>query len=124
MSVEAMIDQGAFEKFFDGIGGDADFFRELVDSYLASSPGLIASMQQAIAAGDAPLLQRTAHSLKSGSASFGLLSFAAQCKQLEDIGKSGQLAGAEEKFQSLQAAYTAVTAALQAQVQRTRLAYT
>jgi HPt (histidine-containing phosphotransfer) domain-containing protein len=116
MSTDEIIDQATFAGLLDSLGGDVDFLSELVEAYLDSSPGLFASMRQAIAAGDAPALQRAAHSLKTGSASFGALAFAAQCKELEDMGKMGALAEAEDKSGALEAAYAQVVAALQARV--------
>ncbi len=120
MSTQPVIDPTIFARFFESLGGEVEFLNEVVEEYLTSSPGLFASMQQAIAAGEAPALQRAAHSLKTGSATFGALAFAAQCKELEDIGKMGMLERAEEKFKALEAAYPDVVAALQAQVQSVR----
>ena len=122
MATTEIIDQDAFDRFFDSLGGDAEFLSELVQAYLDSSPGLFVSMQQAIASGDAPTLQRAAHSLKTGSANFGALEFAAQCKELEGIGKTGALDNAKDKYSQLEAAYTKVAAALQARVQSARSA--
>jgi len=120
MSEFEIIDRTVFINLLDSLGGDVDFMNELVEAYLASSPELIDSIRQAHAAGDAPVLQRAAHSLKTGSASFGALAFAAQCKELEDIGKNGALEGAGEKIASMEAAYAGVAAALQAAVESAR----
>jgi two-component system sensor histidine kinase/response regulator len=117
MSTDEIIDQSTFAGLLDSLGGDVDFLSELVEAYLDSSPGLFASMRQAIAAGDGPALQRAAHSLKTGSASFGALAFAAQCKELEDMGKAGELGDAESKVAALEVWYAGVVAALQARVQ-------
>jgi HPt (histidine-containing phosphotransfer) domain-containing protein len=122
MSTDEIIDQATFAGLLDSLGGDVDFLSELVEAYLDSSPGLFATMRQAIASGDAPALQRGAHSLKTGSASFGALAFAAQCKELEDMGKMGTLAAAEEKCEALEAAYAQVVAALQTRVENARSA--
>jgi HPt (histidine-containing phosphotransfer) domain-containing protein len=116
MPTDEILDQATFATLLDSLGGDVDFLSELVEAYLDSSPELIADMQQAIAAGEAPALQRAAHSLKTGSAGFGALAFAAQCKELEDLAKTGALAGAEEKLGALEAAYTEVAEALQARL--------
>lgn len=122
MPTPEIIDQAAFAAMLENLGGDVDFLCELLDEYLASSPELIAEIQQAISSGDAPVLQRSAHTLKSGSASFGALDFAAQCKELEFIGRSGELAGADEKARALESAYPGVVAALKDKVQSTRSA--
>src|SRR6185503_19357216 len=52
---------------------DADFVRELVDTFLDDSPRLLADMRQALADGNAETLRRSAHSLKSNSASLGAM---------------------------------------------------
>lgn len=116
MAGPEIIDERVFVTLLDSLGGDSDFLHELVEAYLTSTPQLLAGMRQAITAGDAAGLQRAAHSLKSGSASLGALAFAAQCREVEDMGKRGALADAEEKVGTLDAAYTEVMAAL-----RTRL---
>ena len=120
MPTDEILDQATFAGLLDSLGGDVDFLSELIEAYFASSPDLFASMRQAIATGEAPALQRAAHSLKTGSAGFGALAFAAQCKRLEDMGKAGELAGAEPKVATLEAEYAKVVAALQARVERAR----
>ncbi len=122
MTTTEIIDPAAFDRFFESIGRDADFLSELVDAYLKSSPGLFASMNQATTSSDSTALQRAAHSLKTGSATFGAIAFAAQCKELEVLGKMGNLEEAEGKIRQLEAAYTEVAAALQARVQSARTA--
>lgn len=118
MPSSEIIDQTIFTKFFDSLGGDTDFLRELIEAYLDSSPDLIGSMWQAILSGDSSALQRAAHSLKSGSASFGAMTFASACKELEELGKMGMITQAEEKLKSLEAAYSEVVVALQARMQQ------
>ena len=124
MSTPEIIDPATFARLLDSLGEDVDFLSELVEAYLASSPGLFASMQQAIATGDAPALQRAAHSLKSGSANFGALAFAAQCKELEDMGKMGALIEARDTCNTLEIAYAEVAAALEARLQSARSPHT
>lgn len=120
MPPDEIIDQATFARLLDSLGGDVEFLTELTEAYFASSPDLLAGMRQAIASGEAPALQRAAHSLKTGSASFGALAFAARCKELEELAKTGALAEAEAKFEALEAAYAQVTAALQAKVDGAR----
>jgi two-component system sensor histidine kinase/response regulator len=122
MSRPEIIDETTLARLLDSLGGDVDFLSELMEAYLASTPELFASMRQAVAAGDAAGLQRAAHSLKTGSASFGALTFAARCKELEDMGTTGALDRAEEKVSALEVTYTEVVAALQARVQGARSA--
>jgi two-component system sensor histidine kinase/response regulator len=111
-----IIDQRTLDALLDSLGGDADFLMELVDAYLDSTPGLLAAMRQATAAGDPAGLQRAAHTLKTGSANMGAMALAAQCKELEDIGKSGSLGGADARIDAVAAAYEGVAAALRGRV--------
>lgn len=120
MPASEIIDQKTFDNFLDTLGGDVDFLWELIETYLASNPELFETMRQAIASGQAPALQRAAHTLKSGSANLGALAFAAQCKELEDMGRIGALDGADEKYRHLESAYTGVVAALQAWMKNAR----
>ena len=93
---------------------DRDFVAELLTTYLDDSPRLLTDMRQALAGGSAPNFQRAAHSLKSNSASVGAMGLSAQAKELEMLGRAGQLEGAAEKLDTLAAAYAQVEAALRA----------
>jgi HPt (histidine-containing phosphotransfer) domain-containing protein len=109
-----IIEQKTLAALLDSLGGDVEFLKELVDAYLDSTPGLLVAMRQAAANGDASGLQRAAHTLKTGSASTGALALAAICKQLEDMGRSGSLDGAEARIDTAAAAYDDAAAALRA----------
>lgn len=111
-----VLDLPTLAGLLESMGGDVDFVKELVDAYLDSTPALFAAMRQAAAAGDGAALQRAAHSLKTGSANMGALALAALFRQLEDMGRSGALAGAEARIDAAAAAYDDVASALQAHV--------
>jgi len=117
MTEAEIIDQRTLDGLLESLGGDADFLRELVGSYLDSTPGLFAAMRQAVTTGDGAGLQRAAHTLKTGSASMGALALAAQCKQLEEKGRSGELDGAEANIDIAAAAYEDVARTLRYRVQ-------
>jgi two-component system sensor histidine kinase/response regulator len=117
MPADEVLDLPTLDALLDSLGGDSDFLKELVDAYLESTPGLLAAMRQAAAAGDAAGLQRAAHTLKTGSANLGAPALAALCKGLEYMGKSGALEGAEVRIDAAAAAYDAVAAALRDRVQ-------
>jgi HPt (histidine-containing phosphotransfer) domain-containing protein len=112
-----IIDQRTLAALLDSLGGDVDFLKELTDAYLDSTPGLLAAMRQAAAAGDGAGLQRAAHSLKTGSVNMGALTLAVLCKQLEDMGKAGVLDGVEHRIHTITATYEDVARALRDVVQ-------
>lgn len=116
MSESEVLDQPTLARLLDSLGGDVDFLKELVDAYLDSTPELFAALRQAAVAGDGAALQRAAHSLKTGSASLGALALAAQCKQLEDMGRSGVFDQVEVHIDEASVAYGAVERALRIQL--------
>ncbi len=112
MAEAEIIDQKTLGALLDSLDGDVDFLKELVNAYLDSTPGLLAAMRQAAGVGDGAALQRAAHSLKTGSASMGAQVLAALCRQLEEMGRSGALDGAEARIHTVAAAHEDVAAAL------------
>lgn len=102
------IDAATFAELQDTAG--ADFVSELVDTFLEEAPTLLADLEAARAAGDAAVLQRTAHSLKSNANTFGAFAFGQMARDFE----LGGLAVAPDAaaLQPLRDAYAQVAAAL------------
>jgi len=63
-------------------------------------------------------VRRVGHSLKSNGTDFGATTFSGLCKELEMMGKSGELDGAADLAAQIVVEYEKVEAALRA-VQRT-----
>jgi CheY-like chemotaxis protein/HPt (histidine-containing phosphotransfer) domain-containing protein len=61
---------------------------DFIDTFIDDSRALLADLERAVAEADAPLLHRTAHTLKSHGAILGATALAASCTQLEEIGKA------------------------------------
>jgi HPt (histidine-containing phosphotransfer) domain-containing protein len=99
MDVDAIIDGGTFNDLKDTMG--ADFVAEIIDTYNEETGGLIEQLQLALAAQDAATFGRCAHSIKSSSKSLGALVFAEQARELELLGKAGDLSGAGPKVERL-----------------------
>jgi HPt (histidine-containing phosphotransfer) domain-containing protein len=74
---------------------------------------MLADMRQGVEDGDAAVLSRVAHSLKSNSTEFGAATLSDLCRELEALGKAGILAGAAEKVARAEAEYAQVKAALE-----------
>lgn len=107
---QELIDQKSYENLKQMVGDD--FIDELLETYFEDSPRLIAEMRQALSEADASTFQRAAHSLKSSSANFGALTLADQARQLEYLGREGNLDGASGKLDELEATYREVELAL------------
>jgi HPt (histidine-containing phosphotransfer) domain-containing protein len=113
---DAPIDLAAFAELHETVGGDRDFLAELVETYRADCPRLLAELRAAVAAGDAPAARRAAHTLKSTSASMGALGLAAECREIEAAAGAGDLAGLDERLERVAESYREVEAALRAAV--------
>ncbi|NLF02946.1 MAG: Hpt domain-containing protein [Anaerolineales bacterium] len=103
---EEVIDSVTFDSLVEAMG--ADFIGDLIDTYCEETPQLIAVVQRALAEGNADELRRAAHSIKSSSASFGVLSYSALAREVEMMGKEGNLAAARPKVERLAADYALV----------------
>ncbi|WP_204103856.1 MULTISPECIES: response regulator [Spirulina sp. CCY15215] len=103
------IDEKMWQELIEIGGDDADgLIRDLVESYCEDSPRLLAGMREAIANQDAKQLEYYAHTLKSSSASFGVMQFTDICAKLEKLARSGTTVGAESLFTQVQAEYQRV----------------
>jgi HPt (histidine-containing phosphotransfer) domain-containing protein len=86
-----VVDESVLQEVLDATGGDRDFVRELIDTYLADSPEQLGAITAAIDADDAATLVRPAHTLKSSSATVGAMRLSAVARELEMAGRSGLL---------------------------------
>ncbi|MGB3716486.1 MAG: Hpt domain-containing protein [Candidatus Promineifilaceae bacterium] len=109
---EAVIDQTTYDDLKKLVG--EDFIGELVETFFEEAPGLLAEMRQALDGGDAEVFRRSAHSLKSNSASFGATQLASLARDLEYMGRDSQLDEARKKMPELEAAYARAVKALKA----------
>jgi CheY-like chemotaxis protein len=114
VDVEGILDGAALQKLRDMVGGDPEFMAEMVETLLEDAPGLLVDMRRGAEDGDAGVLRLAAHSLKSNSADFGALDLSAMCKELEEMGKKGELVGAVEKVEQAEAEFERVRPALEA----------
>ena len=90
---------------------------KIIDVYLRISPDLLKALQEAVAVGDADSMHRAAHSLKSSSATLGALTLAEQCKQLEAMGRTGDVENASDVLPELEAEYKTVQDALKVELE-------
>ena len=89
---------------------------EVVRHYLQDTPERMEQIRVALAANDPEALRRSAHALKSGSANLGAERFAAICKVLESLGRSGTTEGGAARHAEAEQEYTRVRDVLQAAV--------
>jgi len=109
-----VIDQAAIDRLLEMTGGDPEFLRELITTYLEDGASQLDAMREAIAQSDAEALVRPAHSLKSNSASMGADHLGMLCRDLEADARAGRLAGAAERVAEASAEFDRVRVALDA----------
>jgi two-component system, sensor histidine kinase and response regulator len=81
--------------------GDADLLRELAEIFINECPKYLSDIYEAISAGDANALQRSAHTLKGSRGNFSTKDAHAPALQLETLGRAGSLDGAAEILRTL-----------------------
>lgn len=94
------------------LGGEFSNLVQIIDSFLEDAPGLLDELDRFIRSGDAAGVHRIAHGLKSNGADFGARKFSTFCKELEAMGKSGKLEGAESLYSLIASEYEQVAIAL------------
>jgi CheY-like chemotaxis protein len=93
-----------------------DLVGKVINKYLSASTILLQGLRDAVSAGDAPAVQKVAHTLKSSSANVGATRLAAQCKELELEARINRLGPGRDQLRELEAEYQAVRAALEAEL--------
>ena len=110
-----VIDRAALDVLLKTVGGDVEFLGELIGDFFDDSPQQLATARQALEANDAEALRRAAHSLKSTSNNLGARPLAALCRDLEALGREGQMDRAPEILAAIDAEYARAHAALLAE---------
>ena len=93
--------------------------RDLAAVFLAECPKLLAEIQEAMTAGDAPKLRRAAHTIKGSAALFEGLAATTAARTLEECAKEKNFAAASAALPPLESALAQFTAALARHVQPT-----
>jgi CheY-like chemotaxis protein/HPt (histidine-containing phosphotransfer) domain-containing protein len=98
---------------------DPDLLANVLKLYLGDSPKAVAKVAQGVADGDAAVVERAAHTLKSASANIGATALSQLCAQLQAAGRSGNLDVARVLYPRLTAEYQRVQTALHAELATT-----
>ena len=110
----ASIDIPTLKEYFPYEGEDIQMVIDLAEEFLTDTEARLRQLEVSVQQADADAVDKTAHTLKGASLTFGAKIFSALCKELEQMGKSGNLAGAAEKFAEAQAEYERVRVELPA----------
>jgi PAS domain S-box-containing protein len=99
------------------VGGDAELLREMVELFRIDVPKLLSKLRADVSHGDAGQVKLHAHTLKGAAGNLGAQAASEAAERLETMGRSGNLAGADEavavlekELERLQPALDALTA--------------
>ncbi len=86
------LDLSTLNSYRDFMGEDADsFIEDIIRSYLNDAPKLLDTLKEAMSSNDPARFVRSAHTLKSNSATLGASQLAGMAAELEQAGKSTPL---------------------------------
>ena len=96
----------------DRVGGDAALLRELAQLFLDDLPRAMEALRHSIAHRDAGLLRLQAHTLRGSTAFFGAHDAVDLARQLEELGRGENVAGADALLPLLVAALESLETSL------------
>jgi PAS domain S-box-containing protein len=99
-------------EVLERMGGDEGLFQTLAGMFVADSASYCSALEQALALGDAPTLQREAHTVKGLLATFSEDEGTVLAQQLEESAKRGDLDKADEMTAGLVVAVKRLAAVL------------
>lgn len=89
-----------------------DDLKAILESFNEITPQVIDQLAQAIKQQDAAEVRHHAHTLKGSAANIGAIELPALCYELENMGRAGELEGAEAIFSQIQTSYTNLSSAV------------
>ena len=90
-----------WDKAVTRFGGDGDVMLELAELFVAECRGLKSALREAVDSGNAADLRLHAHTLKGSAGVFLAQATVAAAQRLEQMGRDGNLDGAEEALTAL-----------------------
>src|SRR5258705_3465838 len=101
-AAEAPVDLVALRNL---VGDDADFQRELIETFIASGDATLAQIVDALKVNDLAAVRKSAHSLKGASANIRAQALSAAAKELESHAAGKNAGACLEQLQPLRAQY-------------------
>jgi HPt (histidine-containing phosphotransfer) domain-containing protein len=114
-TTSAMPDRGVLLQLQEELGG-AEALREVIVTFLDGTPRFLTALRDAAGRGDAPGIQKAAHTLKSSSAMLGATTLSARCAELERLSRAGTVVpDVLSRVAAIEALYDAAALALKAE---------
>jgi len=87
-----------FDELLDRIGDDKEFAMELLNEFNVDLPANLSAIESALAQGDQEQLVRKSHFLKGAAANLSAKEMSQFAGQVENAGKIGDLALAQQNY--------------------------
>lgn len=109
-TVEAETSEVVFNKeiALSRVGGDAELLKEIAILFLDDYPKSLSELREAIEAGDAKRVERSAHGLKGSVSNFGARPAVEAALQLETMGRAQKLVEVKQVLRTLELALAAL----------------
>lgn len=114
MAEAVLLDPGALAVLAETFADSPDVLDLMIGDFLDSVPRLHSRINVALAIGDVEDMTRAAHSLKSNCATVGATAMAGALREIERIGRTGEMAGCAELLAQSAAAFEQVRPVLDA----------
>ena len=88
--------------------GEPDVLKEVLQLFLDDVPARVERLRSAWQGGDAVAVQRAAHSLKGSAGNIGATDLLGVCRQLDDLGRAGDLSNAAPLVTALDSEFARV----------------
>jgi len=92
--------------------GEPDVLKDVLGLFLADAAGRLEAIVAAVSVGDAPALQRSAHTLKGAAGAIGASALQAACRELEELAKRPGLVPDAVDLATLHSEFARVRAAI------------
>ncbi|MBI3856754.1 MAG: Hpt domain-containing protein [Planctomycetes bacterium] len=99
-------------------GGSPGFLAELIDLFLKEAEAHVTKLRESLAARDAKVFERSAHTLKGSCGNLGAQAMSRICADLQNVGHDADWTRAAELLPGLEAEFRTVTAELRVERER------
>jgi PAS domain S-box-containing protein len=100
------IDISKLKEYFPYEGEDIKLITELAEEYFVDTEKRMQDLEKFLKTNDPQSFGESAHAIKGASMTFGAVMFSSLCRELEMIGKSGNLDGGKEKLEQAQVEFS------------------
>ena len=109
MTVPPVLDPAVLESLRELTPpGEPDVLKEVLQLFLDDVPARVERLRSAWQSGDAVAVQRAAHSLKGSAGNIGATDLLGVCRQLDELGRAGDLSNAAPLVTALDAEFARV----------------